>query len=115
MPGLRVAPPTGFGRPCLRRHVPPPTATKTPTRPNETQEEITRKILIGPAALFGAAELVMACSLLLTEDLKKIDDVPTLSLHGDGDQTVPDPGRALKSSTIVPNATFNIYPARHTG
>ena len=57
----------------------------------------------------------MACSLLLTEDLKKIDDVPTLSLHGDGDQTVPDPGRALKSSTIVPNATFNIYPARHTG
>jgi non-heme chloroperoxidase len=44
----------------------------------------------------------------LTEDLKKID-VPTLILHGDGDQIVPIADSALLSSKLIKNAQLKIY------
>ena len=43
-----------------------------------------------------------------TEDLKKFD-VPTLIIHGDGDQIVPIGASALQSSKLVKNATLKIY------
>src|SRR5262245_40092966 len=43
-----------------------------------------------------------------TEDLRKID-VPTLIVHGDGDQIVPIGASALASSRLVKNATLKIY------
>jgi non-heme chloroperoxidase len=42
-----------------------------------------------------------------TEDLKKFD-VPTLILHGDGDQIVPIGASALPSSKLVKGATLNV-------
>lgn len=45
----------------------------------------------------------------LTEDLKKVD-VPTLVLHGDDDQIVPIGASALRSATLLPNATLKVYP-----
>ena len=44
-----------------------------------------------------------------TEDLKKIK-VPTLILHGDGDQIVPYPDSGLLSSKIVKGATLKVLP-----
>jgi non-heme chloroperoxidase len=43
-----------------------------------------------------------------TLDLQKFD-VPTLILHGDDDQIVPIGAAALRSSTLVRNATLKIY------
>jgi len=43
-----------------------------------------------------------------TEDLKKFD-VPTLILHGDGDQIVPIGAAALMSAKIVKNAMLKVY------
>ena len=43
-----------------------------------------------------------------TEDLKKFD-VPTLILHGDDDQIVPIGASAMRSSTLVKNATLKVY------
>ncbi len=45
----------------------------------------------------------------LTEDLKKFD-VPTLILHGDGDQVVPIADSAILSAKLVKNAILKIYP-----
>jgi non-heme chloroperoxidase len=44
-----------------------------------------------------------------TEDLEAID-VPTLILHGDDDQIVPIVAAAEKSSRIVKDATYKVYP-----
>jgi non-heme chloroperoxidase len=43
-----------------------------------------------------------------TEDLQRFD-VPTLIVHGDDDQIVPNGAAALRSSKLVKNATFKIY------
>lgn len=43
-----------------------------------------------------------------TEDLKKID-VPTLIMHGDGDQIVPIGAAAMLSSKIIKDATLRVY------
>jgi pimeloyl-ACP methyl ester carboxylesterase len=45
----------------------------------------------------------------LTEDLKKFD-LPTLILHGDGDQIVPIGASAMLSSKIVKGSTLKVYP-----
>jgi len=44
-----------------------------------------------------------------TEDLKRFD-VPTLILHGDGDQIVPIGASALASAKLVKGATLKVYP-----
>ncbi len=44
-----------------------------------------------------------------TEDLKRID-VPTLVMHGDGDQIVPIGASGLMSAKIVKGATLKVYP-----
>jgi non-heme chloroperoxidase len=44
-----------------------------------------------------------------SDDLKKID-VPTLILHGDGDQIVPIADSALLSAKLVKNSKLKIYP-----
>ncbi len=49
-----------------------------------------------------------------TEDLKKFD-VPTLILHGDGDQIVPIDDSAKLSAKLVKNATLKIYPGASHG
>ena len=43
-----------------------------------------------------------------TEDLKKFD-VPTLIVHGDDDQIVPIGASAMRSATLVKNATLRVY------
>ncbi|MBL0176900.1 MAG: alpha/beta hydrolase [Ignavibacteria bacterium] len=43
-----------------------------------------------------------------TEDLKKFD-VPTLIVHGDDDQIVPIAASAMRSATLVKNATLRVY------
>ena len=49
-----------------------------------------------------------------TQDLKSFD-VPTLILHGDGDQIVPIGAAALRSVKLVRNATLKIYPGAPHG
>ena len=49
-----------------------------------------------------------------TEDLKKFD-VPTLVLHGDGDQIVPIGAAALSAAKLVKNAKLVIYPGAPHG
>jgi non-heme chloroperoxidase len=44
----------------------------------------------------------------LTEDLKKFD-VPTLILHGDGDQIVPIGASAMLSSKIIKHTQLKVY------
>jgi non-heme chloroperoxidase len=44
-----------------------------------------------------------------TEDLKRID-VPTLILHGDDDQIVPNGASALLSAKLVKSSTLKVYP-----
>ncbi|MBL8823196.1 MAG: alpha/beta hydrolase [Planctomycetia bacterium] len=44
-----------------------------------------------------------------TEDLKKIN-IPTLIMHGDDDQIVPNAGSAMLSSKLVKNSTLKVYP-----
>jgi non-heme chloroperoxidase len=43
-----------------------------------------------------------------TEDLKQFD-IPTLVVHGDGDQVVPLEAAGNKSVQIIPNATLKVY------
>ncbi|MEU6603131.1 alpha/beta fold hydrolase [Streptomyces flaveolus] len=50
----------------------------------------------------------------LTEDLKKID-VPTLIVHGDDDQIVPIVASGDKSSRLVKNAVYKVYPGAPHG
>lgn len=49
-----------------------------------------------------------------TEDLKKID-VPTLVLHGDGDQIVPIGASALCTTELVRGATLKVMPGLSHG
>ena len=44
----------------------------------------------------------------MTEDLKKFD-VPTLILHGDGDQIVPIQASAMLSSKLIKGAVLKVY------
>ncbi|WP_329180393.1 alpha/beta fold hydrolase [Streptomyces sp. NBC_01477] len=63
----------------------------------------------------GAYDCVKAFSETdLTEDLKRID-VPTLIVHGDDDQIVPIVAAGEKSSKIVKDATFKVYPGAPHG
>lgn len=63
----------------------------------------------------GAYDCVKAFSETdLTEDLKKFD-VPTLIVHGDDDQIVPIVASGAKSSKIVKDATFKVYPGAPHG
>jgi non-heme chloroperoxidase len=50
----------------------------------------------------------------LTEDLKRFD-VPTLIVHGDDDQIVPIVAAGEKSSKLVKEATFKVYPGAPHG
>ncbi|MFD8423877.1 alpha/beta fold hydrolase [Streptomyces sp. NPDC059466] len=50
----------------------------------------------------------------LTEDLKQFD-VPTLIVHGDDDQIVPIVAAGEKSSKLVKDATFKVYPGAPHG
>ncbi|MGH9648602.1 MAG: alpha/beta fold hydrolase, partial [Bryobacteraceae bacterium] len=63
----------------------------------------------------GAYDCIKAFSETdFTEDLKKID-VPTLILHGDGDQIVPIGDSALLSAKLIRNATLKVYPGAPHG
>ncbi|MEU6596402.1 alpha/beta fold hydrolase [Streptomyces flaveolus] len=63
----------------------------------------------------GAHDCVKAFSETdLTEDLQKFD-VPTLIIHGDDDQIVPIVASANKSSKIVKDAIFKVYPGAPHG
>lgn len=50
----------------------------------------------------------------LTEDLKRFD-VPTLIVHGDDDQIVPIVAAGEKSSKLVKDSTFKVYPGAPHG
>ncbi|MFD3454523.1 alpha/beta fold hydrolase [Streptomyces sp. NPDC058691] len=50
----------------------------------------------------------------LTEDLKRFD-VPTLIVHGDDDQIVPIVAAGNKSSKLVKDSTFKVYPGAPHG
>ncbi|MFE2302584.1 alpha/beta fold hydrolase [Streptomyces sp. NPDC059445] len=63
----------------------------------------------------GAYDCVKAFSETdLTEDLKKID-VPTLIVHGDDDQIVPIVASGDKSSKLVKDAVYKVYPGAPHG
>ena len=63
----------------------------------------------------GAYDCIKAFSETdFTEDLKKFD-VPTLVLHGDDDQIVPNVASGLLSSKIVKGATLKVYPGAPHG
>ena len=63
----------------------------------------------------GAYDCVKAFSETdLTEDLKKID-VPTLIVHGDDDQIVPIVASGDKSSKLVKDAIYKVYPGAPHG
>ena len=63
----------------------------------------------------GAYDCIKAFSETdTTEDLKAID-VPTLILHGDDDQIVPIVAAGEKSSQIVKNSTYKVYPGAPHG
>ncbi len=63
----------------------------------------------------GAYDCVKAFSETdLTEDLKKID-VPTLIVHGDDDQIVPIVAAGDKSSKLVEQAVYKVYPGAPHG
>ena len=49
-----------------------------------------------------------------TEDLKKFD-IPTLVIHGDDDQIVPIAAAGAKSSKIIPDCTYKVYPGASHG
>ena len=49
-----------------------------------------------------------------TEDLKKFN-LPTLIVHGDDDQIVPVKASAVRSATLVKDATLKIYPGAPHG
>ncbi|WP_393087277.1 alpha/beta fold hydrolase [Streptomyces sp. LN704] len=50
----------------------------------------------------------------LTEDLKRFD-IPTLIVHGDDDQIVPIVAAGEKSSKLVKDSTFKVYPGAPHG
>ncbi|MFI1921371.1 alpha/beta fold hydrolase [Streptomyces sp. NPDC020377] len=63
----------------------------------------------------GAYDCIKAFSETdLTEDLKKID-VPTLIVHGDDDQIVPIVASGDKSSNLVKDAVYKVYPGAPHG
>ncbi|MBC8166943.1 MAG: alpha/beta hydrolase [Bryobacteraceae bacterium] len=63
----------------------------------------------------GAYDCIKAFSETdFTEDLKTFD-IPTLILHGDGDQIVPIGASALLSAKILPGATLKIFPGAPHG
>ncbi|MER8186432.1 alpha/beta hydrolase [Kitasatospora sp. NPDC094015] len=63
----------------------------------------------------GAYDCVKAFSETdLTEDLKRID-VPTLIVHGDDDQIVPIVASAEKSSKLVKDVVYKVYPGAPHG
>ncbi|MGQ4483472.1 alpha/beta fold hydrolase [Streptomyces sp. SAS_276] len=63
----------------------------------------------------GACDCIKAFSETdLTEDLKKID-VPTLIVHGDDDQIVPIVASGDKSSKLVKDAVYKVYPGAPHG
>ncbi|WP_327287302.1 alpha/beta fold hydrolase [Streptomyces sp. NBC_01198] len=63
----------------------------------------------------GAYDCVKAFSESdTTEDLKRFD-VPTLIIHGDDDQIVPIVSAGAKSSKIVKDATYKVYPGAPHG
>lgn len=63
----------------------------------------------------GAYDCIKAFSETdLTEDLKKID-VPTLIVHGDDDQIVPIVASGDKSSKLVKDAIYKVYPGAPHG
>ncbi|MEU0285758.1 alpha/beta hydrolase [Streptomyces sp. NPDC006147] len=63
----------------------------------------------------GAYDCVKAFSETdLTEDLKKIG-VPTLIVHGDDDQIVPIVAAGDKSSKLVEQAVYKVYPGAPHG
>ncbi|MCT9006731.1 alpha/beta fold hydrolase [Streptomyces sp. NPDC054766] len=63
----------------------------------------------------GAYDCVKAFSETdLTEDLKKID-VPTLIVHGDDDQIVPIVASGDKSSKLVKDVVYKVYPGAPHG
>ncbi|PIF01707.1 MAG: alpha/beta hydrolase [Propionibacterium sp.] len=55
----------------------------------------------------AAAETVMIWATDLREDCRKID-VPTLVMHGDGDQNVPLAASSERAAKIIPNAQLKI-------
>ena len=58
----------------------------------------------------GAFECIKAFSETdFTEDLKKID-VPTLILHGDGDQIVPIADSGILSAKLIRGSELKVYP-----
>ncbi|MEV7997053.1 alpha/beta hydrolase [Streptomyces sp. NPDC086077] len=63
----------------------------------------------------GAYDCVKAFSETdTTEDLKKVD-VPTLIVHGDDDQIVPVVAAGEKSSKLVKDVTYKVYPGAPHG
>lgn len=63
----------------------------------------------------GAYDCVKAFSETdLTEDLKKFD-IPTLIAHGDDDQIVPIVAAGDKSSKLVKDAIYQVYPGAPHG
>jgi non-heme chloroperoxidase len=65
--------------------------------------------------LKGAYDCIKAFSETdLTMDLEAID-VPTLIIHGDDDQIVPIVASAMKSSKIIKDNQFKIYPGAPHG
>src|SRR6266446_1434553 len=67
------------------------------------------------AGFKGVVDCIKAFSETdFTEDLKKFD-VPTLILHGDGDQIVPIGASAMISSKLVKGSVLKIYPGAPHG
>jgi non-heme chloroperoxidase len=67
------------------------------------------------AGIKGAYDCVKAFSETdTTEDLRRFD-IPTLIIHGDDDQIVPIVAAGEKSSKIVKDATFKVYPGAPHG
>jgi non-heme chloroperoxidase len=63
----------------------------------------------------GAYDCVKAFSETdFNDDLPKID-IPVLVAHGDDDQIVPIQAAALKTVTLLPNATLKVYPGAPHG
>ncbi|MFS4092616.1 alpha/beta fold hydrolase [Streptomyces sp. AF1A] len=63
----------------------------------------------------GAYDCIKAFSETdTTEDLKKVD-VPTLIVHGDDDQIVPIVAAGEKSSKLVKDAIYKVYPGAPHG
>jgi non-heme chloroperoxidase len=87
-------------------------------RPNATVSQGLRDSfwLQGMMAGFPAAYLCIKAfsETDLTEDLQKFD-VPTLVLHGDDDQIVPIGASAMRSSTLIKNATLQVYKGASHG